>query len=148
MPDPKTEDHDMNNPTLIASLCADLTPVEQTCVERQIAVAGLIGGGVSLAALISTLGIQPGLSMIANMTPFAIKAGFAVSVAAVGFAGLLKSARPDGRPTQLPQKLAPIIVLLASWYKAGMSIMRTMQSCCWVRLGNPVRCGSQLCRSP
>jgi hypothetical protein len=114
MPDPNTEDYHMNNPTLIASLCADLTPVERTDVERQIAVAGLIGGGVSLAALISTLGIQPGLSMIANMTPLAIKAGFSVSLAAVGFAALLKLARPDGRPTELLQKVAAICALLAS----------------------------------
>lgn len=104
----------MNNSTLIASLCADLAPVKQVNVEKQIAVAGLIGGGVSLAALIATLGIQPGLSMIANMTPLAIKSGFAVSLAAVGFAALLKLARPDGRPTDLLQKVAAIIVLLAS----------------------------------
>ncbi|WP_373474165.1 DUF1109 domain-containing protein [Sphingorhabdus lacus] len=104
----------MTNPSLIASLCADLTPVSRTHVERQIAVAGLIGGGVSFAALLSTLGIQSGLSSIAQMTPFGIKLGFAVSLAAVGFAALLKLARPDGIPKNIPQKAAAIFVLLAS----------------------------------
>lgn len=114
MPDPNTEDIIMNNPTLIASLCADLTPVKRADVEKQIAYAGLIGGGISLAALIATLGIQPGLSSIANMTPLAIKAGFAVSLAAVGFAAIVKLARPDGRTTDVLQKAAAIFVLLAS----------------------------------
>lgn len=104
----------MNNPTLIASLCADLTPVKRSDVEKQIAMAGLIGGGVSLVALIATLGIQPGLSTIASMTPLAIKSGFAISLAAVGFGALLKLARPDGQPTDLLQKVAAIFVLLAS----------------------------------
>lgn len=104
----------MNNPALIASLCADLTPVKQADAERQIAVAGLIGGGVSLAALIAILGIQPGLSTIAHMTPLAIKSGFAISLGTVGFAALLKLARPDGRPTELPQKFVAIFVLLAA----------------------------------
>lgn len=114
MLDPNIEDIIMNNPTLFASLCADLTPVKRANVERQIAMSGLIGGGVSLAALMSTLGIQPGLSTIANVTPLAIKASFAVSLAAVGFTALLKLARPDGRPTDLPKKVAAIFVLLAS----------------------------------
>jgi hypothetical protein len=104
----------MKNPTLIASLCADLAPVTRAHVERQIAIAGLIGGGASLAALIATLGIQSGLSTTANMIPLAIKSTFAISLAAVGFAALLKLARPDGRPTDLLPKVAAIFALLAS----------------------------------
>ena len=114
MQDPNTEDIVMNNPTLIASLCADLTPTRGAAVYKQIAVAGLIGGGISLTALISTLGIQPGLSTIANMIPLAIKSGFAVSLAAVGFAAILKLARPDGLPANMLQNAAAIFVLLAS----------------------------------
>ena len=113
-PDPNIDDVIMNNPTLIASLCADLTPVKRVDAERQIAVAGLIGGGVSLAALISTLGIHPGLSPIANITPLAIKAGFAVSLAAVGFAAIINLFRPDGSPANMLQKAAVIFVIFAS----------------------------------
>ena len=104
----------MNNDTLIASLCADLTPVKRADVERQIAVAGLIGGGVSLAVLLSTLGLQPGLSTLGHMAPLAIKAAFAASLAAVGFTALLKLARPDGLPANMLQKTAAIFLLLAS----------------------------------
>lgn len=103
----------MNHPTLIASLCADLTPVKRTDVERQIAVAGLIGGGVSLVVLLSTLGIQPGLSTIGKLVPIAIKVGFAVSLAAVGFAAMLRLFRPDGLPANMAQKAAVAFVVLA-----------------------------------
>lgn len=104
----------MNNQDLIASVCADLTPVKGTDVERQITNAGLIGAGVSLALLISTLGIQPGLSTVATMTPLAIKAGFGASLAAVGLIALFRLARPGGSQTNMLQKAVMIFVLLAS----------------------------------
>jgi hypothetical protein len=104
----------MNNQDLIASLCADLTPVKGNNAERQIAAAGLIGGSVSLAVLLSTLGIQPGLSTVATMTPLAVKAGFATSLVAVGLIALFRMARPGGLPANMLQKAAMIFVLLAS----------------------------------
>jgi hypothetical protein len=104
----------MNNPTFIASLCADLTPVKPSDVGKQIAVAGLIGGGVSLLALLALLEIQSGLSAVANMVPLAFKACFAASLAAVGYAAIIKLARPDGRATDMLRKAAAIFILLAS----------------------------------
>lgn len=114
MPDLEKEDIVMNTTVLIASLCADLTPVRRADVERQVAVAALIGGGVSFAALMLTLGIQPGLSTMASMTPIAIKAGFGILLTAVGFAATLKLSRPHGPPTDMLPKAAAIFVLLAS----------------------------------
>jgi hypothetical protein len=104
----------MTENSLIATLSADLTPVRRHAIQQQLAIAGLIGGTVSLAALIATFGVQPGLLRVAGLAPLALKTGFAISLAAVGFAAVMQLARPDGVPTQMLQKAAAIIVLLAS----------------------------------
>jgi hypothetical protein len=104
---------DMNNNALIASLSADLKPVKRHAIERQVAAAGLIGGTISLAALLATLGIQTELDQASHMMPLIVKVGFAGSLAAIGLAATLKLARPDGMPTHVLQQAAAIIVLLA-----------------------------------
>jgi hypothetical protein len=105
---------DMTDNNLITTLCADLTPVRQHSIQQQLLVAGVAGGSISFAALLATLGVQPGLASMAGIMPLAIKAGFAASIAAVGLAATIQLARPDGAPTNTLQKVAAIIVLLAS----------------------------------
>jgi hypothetical protein len=105
---------DMTDNNLITTLCADLTPVRQHDVQQQLLVAGVAGASISFAALVATLGVQPGLASMAGVMPLAIKAGFAASIAAVGLEATIQLARPDGAPTRALQKIAAIIVLLAA----------------------------------
>jgi hypothetical protein len=103
----------MNDNALIASLSADLRPINRHAVERQIFAAGLIGGTTSLAALLATLGIQPGLDNASSLIPLLIKTGFGVSLATVGIAATLTLARPDGLTNGVLQKTAAIVSLMA-----------------------------------
>jgi hypothetical protein len=104
----------MTNNSLIAALSADLTPVRRPSIRQQLTVAGLVGGSISLAALIATLGVQPSLASMGGIISLSIKAGFAASLATVGLAATTQLVRPDGVPTKALQKVAAIFVLLAS----------------------------------
>jgi hypothetical protein len=103
----------MTDQALIQSLCDDLTPVRPRIVEKQIALALTLGGAVSLVALASTLGIQPGLDTIAGGIPFAMKLGFALPLAALAFGAAKTLARPGNKPASLLIGVSTVTALLA-----------------------------------
>jgi hypothetical protein len=104
----------MNDQTLIQSLCADLVPVRPRGVERQIAVAAVVGGAVSLTTLVSTLGIQPGLGTVSGALPLAIKACYALSFASLAFGATAALARPGTFAVPIVKTGAIIMAILAS----------------------------------
>ncbi len=79
---------------LIDALAADVRPVSPQAVGRQIALALVIGGGVSLVGVITVFGIQPGLDTFAHGVPLVVKSAYAIALAGIAIALTLIIARP------------------------------------------------------
>ncbi len=109
----------MDHSSLINSLSADLAPIRRGSADRDLAFAGLAGGSVSLAAIVSIMGIQPGLATVAGAMPFFLKVAYAGSLAAVALVAVVNLARPGS--ARLPYRNSAMGVIVA------LSIMAAFQ---------------------
>jgi hypothetical protein len=96
----KTED-------LIAALERDAAPVRRGQLALRMAIALVVGGAVSVMALLATLGIRPDIGTA--LWPVMAKAGFGALVAVAALRAGLRLARPDARS----RMLLPVLVILA-----------------------------------
>ncbi|HXV00438.1 MAG TPA: DUF1109 domain-containing protein [Caulobacteraceae bacterium] len=88
----------MKTSELIALMTAvDSSPVSPISPGRRLAMAGLLGVIVALAALALTLGLQP-LAAAAHASWFWMKAGYSLSMAVCGLLLLRRLARPGAAP--------------------------------------------------
>lgn len=89
----------MNNQALIQSLCDDLKPLPPRQFERHLTSGLAFGGAVSFVALVTTFGIQPGLTQLAGFAPLLLKVGYALSLAALALGATAALAHP-GAPVK------------------------------------------------
>lgn len=89
----------MNNQALIQSLVEDLKPSSPRAFERNLSSGLVLGGAVSLMALVATIGIQPGLTQSAGFIPLFLKVGYTLSLATLALSATVALARP-GAPTR------------------------------------------------
>lgn len=101
----------MTHQALIQALCDDLTPARTTCFEQHLVSGAAIGGVASLAIMLLSLGLQPGLANLSAIIPLLLKLGSTLAVACIALKAIRSLARP-GRNT--PPLLAPLgLVVLA-----------------------------------
>jgi hypothetical protein len=84
----KTED-------IIDRLAGDLRPARRRIVERRLAAPLFVGALVSLALLVTWLGLQR-LDAAVAAGPFWMKAGFTLALAGAGWTATRRLARPEG----------------------------------------------------
>jgi hypothetical protein len=104
----------MNDQALIQSLCDDLKPAQPHLFERQLTAGLVLGGAVSLVALMATLGIQPGLGRSSGFIPLALKVGYAATLAALALGATVALARPDAPYKSRRIVVASLIALLGA----------------------------------
>jgi hypothetical protein len=102
----------MNDQALIQSLCDDLHPVRPHRFEQQLTSGLVLGGAVSLMALVATFGIQPGLTESAGFIPLFLKISYAASLATVALVATVGLARPGSPVKSRRGAVAAIVVLL------------------------------------
>lgn len=84
----------MQTDDLIRSLASTITPVSRSLVERRIALGLAAGALATLAGVSLTLGIRPDLWLAMHHTPFWMKWGYTISLAACAIMASLQLARP------------------------------------------------------
>lgn len=102
----------MNQAALIQALCDDLTPTISTPATQGLSWALLIGGGMALAAMIATLGVQPGLDHGPAQTALLFKAGVTIAVAMLALRSLAAMARPGAAKVPLLPGLAGAVAAM------------------------------------
>lgn len=103
----------MTHQALIQALCDDLTPVRTTRVEHHLGRGIAIGGAASLAILVASLGVQPGLDSLPVLAPLAMKLAGSLAVAAMALRAVRELARPVGGAIPLSAPIGLVALMLA-----------------------------------
>lgn len=104
----------MRTDDLIQALASDSRPTSPHTVGRTLALGLALGGMVSIAVMVLSLGVRPDLMDAMRTGPFWMKFAYALSVAALGFGLIDRLARPDGDGGIFgPMLLAPLAVMIA-----------------------------------
>ncbi len=85
----------MRTDSLITSLAGDLRAVPRGVVPRRLTL-GLVGGAaVTMALILSWLGLRPDLAYAARGFPFWMKWGYTISISVIGVMAMMDLARPE-----------------------------------------------------
>lgn len=104
----------MTTADLIDTLSSRVAPVRPGRTGSMMAAALLVGGVVSLVAVVTAFGVQPALGTVEHGAPFAMKMAYASLLAAAAFAVALALARPGAEvPAAWPRVAAPAAALAA-----------------------------------
>lgn len=103
----------MTHQALVQALCDDLTPVRAPRFEQQLARAIAAGALASLAIVLFSLGLQPGLSSLAAMAALALKLGSMLAIAGIAVRAMRAQARPGraGAPLLAPIAFVALVLL-------------------------------------
>lgn len=102
----------MTQAALIQALCDDLTPVTPLPPARLLMRGALVGGGVALAGLMATLGVQSGLDQVPAFAVLLLKLGTMTALAGLTLRSLAALARPGATPFVLLPGMALIGAVL------------------------------------
>lgn len=103
----------MDHSSLIAALSADVASPRPRSFGSELAVAGTVGGCISLAVIVLVLGIQPGLDTAAGAGPFLMKTAYAGALASVALVTSASLARPGDERLRYKQATSGIVIALA-----------------------------------
>ena len=106
---------------LIASLAVDLRAVPRGAVARRVALALAGGGAVTLALIVSLMGLRPDLAHATLGFTFWMKWGYTISVGVIAMIATMHLARPDADRTILLWWLMLPVSLLA-----GLAVYQVM----------------------
>lgn len=102
----------MTTPEFIKRLAADLTPVSPDQTRNDVLLGLAAGGAIALVALILVLGVQPNLLSPRAGGAMAMKAVYAITLAAIAAASLWPLLRPDRAANRLWRLIVvPVLVL-------------------------------------
>ncbi|ESZ87791.1 MAG: hypothetical protein Q27BB25_06820 [Blastomonas sp. CACIA14H2] len=132
----------MNQAALIEALCQDLTPVPPVPAAQVIARGTLIGGGVSLLAVLAAWGVQPGIGHGTALPALLLKAAAMIALAGLALRSLAALSRPGLPPAALLPGLGAVVAALGFValgqmlvaHQAGAERMlfgTTWQACPW-----------------
>jgi hypothetical protein len=79
---------------LIDALASDVRPVSPQAAKRQLALALIVGGSITLVGVVAFFGIQPELDTFAHGAPLLVKSAYAISLAGIAASLTLIMARP------------------------------------------------------
>lgn len=101
-------------------LASELTPVRPGKTRDDLLLGLSFGAAVSLAVVLAVYGVQPGLVSIAHGGPIAIKACYALSLAAIAGSILMPMSRPGNIvPDRKGLFMLPVLLL------AGLALLQT-----------------------
>ncbi|MGA7803191.1 NrsF family protein [Bradyrhizobium sp.] len=103
----------MKSSDLIRLLAGELTPVQPGKTRNDLLLGLSLGAAVSLTVVVVIYGVQPGLVGIAHGGPFAMKASYALSLAAIAGSMLLPMLRPGNLVPDRRGIFALTVLLLA-----------------------------------
>jgi hypothetical protein len=102
----------MNTTDLINSLAADSRQMVQHKTRKDLASGVVIGGIVTLGALLAVFGVQPGLGQIDHLLPLLMKLAFVAAIGVPAFVVADQLARPDRGKQRIARLVAVPMVLL------------------------------------
>lgn len=113
----------MKSSDLIRSLAGELTPVRPGKTRNDMLLGLGLGAMVSLAVVVAIYGVQPGLISVARGGLMAMKACYALSLAAIAVSMLMPMLRPGNLvPDRRSLFLLPVLLL------AGGALWQTVTS--------------------
>jgi hypothetical protein len=98
---------------LIRALASELTPVRSGKTRNDLLLGLGVGAALSLAFVLIIYGVQPGLVSIARGGPMAMKACYALSLAAIAGSMLMPMLRPGDLVPGRRKSFAALVLLLA-----------------------------------
>lgn len=102
----------MTTPEFIKRLAADLTPVSRDQTRNEVLLGLGAGGAIALVAVMLVFGVQPNLLNPQSGGALAMKAAYAITLAAIAAASLWSLLRPDRAANRLWRLIvAPVLVL-------------------------------------
>lgn len=107
----------MNHQALIQALCDDLTPVRAISFEQQLGLGIAAGAAASLAIVLFSLGVQPGLASVSAIIPLAVKLGSMLAAAGIALQAMRSLARPgrSAGPILAPLGLVALTLAAIAW---------------------------------
>jgi hypothetical protein len=98
----------------IKALAADLTPVSPDRTRNEVLLGLAAGGAIALVAVLLVFGVQSHLLSAQRGGAMAMKAAYAITLAAIAAASLWPLLRPGRNPNRLWRLIAIPIVILAA----------------------------------
>lgn len=103
----------MKSSDLIRALASELSPIRPGKTRNDLLLGLGAGAAVSLAVVLIVYGVQPGLISIARGGPLAMKASYALAIAAIAGSMLMPMLRPGNLVPDRRKSFATLVLLLA-----------------------------------
>ena len=104
----------MNTNQLIDRLSSDVQPVRADAVGRRLGIGAAVGGVISLAFILLTLGTRPDLGLAMHGFSFWMKWAYTISLSAIAISATARLARPDAGSLRGLWLIAIPVLLLAA----------------------------------